>query len=185
MTLDATEVRVGVEGHLYVAPLGTTMPTDVTTALAAAWVELGYTETGPSMSVDTEREDFVPWQSKNPVRSVVTGQTMTSTFTLWQRNSDTLKLAFGGGTVTLSGAGPAKLYTPPPAGLDERAFVYEIIDGTTIDRYLLYRGVPALGGEVSFNKDAVSGFEIEITHLESADGTWKLITNDANVVVDS
>lgn len=185
MANDATEVRVGTTGQLFVAPLGSTPPTDTTTALDAAFVDLGYlTEDGVSLAVDTNREDFRAWQTTSPVRSVVTEQTLTSTFTLLQRNADNLKLAFGGGTVALSGAGPDVIFTPPPAGVDERMFVLEVVDGDVIDRYLLHRGVPSLSGEVNFQRGELTGYEMEVTHLESDDGVWQLITNDAAVVVD-
>lgn len=188
MALDSTEVRAGLTGSLSVAPIGSTMPTDTTTALDVAFVHLGYLSPDAiSMSVDTNREDFSPWQSTTPVRSIITEQTLALTFTLWQRNADTLKLAFGGGTVALSGLGPDRVYTPPPVGIDERAFVLEVQDGTIIDRYLFYRGVPSLSGEVNFQREELTGFEIEVTLLtdETEGVPFKLITNDAAVPADA
>ena len=177
MALDCAEMRVGLTGHLYTAPVGTMMPADVSTALAAAWKELGYTtEDGVSMAVDMNKEDFNVWQSTSPCRSVITSQTLTSTFTLVQRNPDTLKLAFGGGDVAT--ALGVTTYTPPTLGLTEAAFVLEVIDGTIVDRYLLYRGNPALSGDITFAKSDPTGYEIEVTHLDSVDGVWKLLTND-------
>jgi hypothetical protein len=184
MALDATEVRLGVTGNLYKAPVGTAMPTDVTAALAVAWKELGYTETGPSMSVDASKEQFTPWQAVSPVREVVTSQMVTATFTLWQRNAETLKLAWGGGTVTGT---TTKIFTPPAvATVSEGAFVFEIVDGTVKDRYLIPRASISLAGEVSFAKDAVTGYEIELTFLQPATGSaWTLLTNDAKVPADA
>lgn len=177
MALDCAEVRVGITGHLYSAPVGTPMPTDVTTPLPEPWAELGYTsEDGVSLSSDADREDFNVWQSVHPCRSVVTGQTFTSTFTLVQRNSDTLAVAFGGGEVVVEG--DVATYTPPPTGLTELAFVYEVIDGDIIDRYLMYRGSPSLGGEINFQRGEMTGYEIEVTHLNTADGIWRLVSND-------
>ena len=39
------EVRVAGYGHIFVAPEGTTLPTDVDTAMPEAWVDLGYATT--------------------------------------------------------------------------------------------------------------------------------------------
>lgn len=179
MALDCEEVRVGLTGHLYTAPVGTDMPDDTATALPSPWVELGYTtEDGLSMSIDTSKEDFRVWQSNSPCRSIVTEQTYTTTFTLVQRNAATLKLAFGGGEVVAGTAAGDFIYTPPSMGLSEAAFVYEVIDDDIVDRYLLYRGNPALTGEINFQKGEMTGYEIEVTHLNSADGVWKLISND-------
>lgn len=184
MALDATEVRLGVTGHLYKAPVGTTMPTDTVAALNAAFVELGYTETGPSMNVDTSKESFTPWQTQMPVREQVTGQMVTAAFTLWQRNAATLKLAFGGGTVTGT---TTRVYTPPStATVNEGAFIFEIEDGAIKDRYLIQRASIAIGGEVMFNKDAVTGYPIEITYLQPASGSaWSLLSSDDNITADA
>jgi hypothetical protein len=174
---NCAEVRVGVTGHLYAAPVGTAMPADTTTPIAAAWVPLGYTtEDGLSMTVDMNKEDFRVWQSNQPCRSVITEQTYTSTFTLVQRNPATLAIAFGGGTI--SGTAPDHIYTPPPAGLYERAFLYEVVDGSIIDRWCMFRGTPALSGDIQFTKSEMTGYEIEVTHLGTTAGTWQLISND-------
>ena len=45
MAIDASEVRVAGYGHIYVAPEGTDLPTDVDTAMTADWVDLGYATT--------------------------------------------------------------------------------------------------------------------------------------------
>ena len=41
MALDSGNVRVGVTGVVYVAPLGTTLPTDETSAPDAAFQDVG------------------------------------------------------------------------------------------------------------------------------------------------
>lgn len=182
MALDCAEVRVGLSGHLYTAPVGSTMPTTTAAAIEAPWVELGYTtEDGVSMSVDSDKEDFNVWQSIYPCRSVVTSSVLTSTFTLVQRNAATLQLAFGGGTIEAGTGDGDFLYSPPSVGLAEAAFIFEVIDGTVIDRYLLYRGTPALTGEINFQKAEMTGYEIEVTHLDSVDGVWQLLSNDPAV----
>ena len=184
MALDATQVRSGVSGHLYKAVLGTTLPTTVTASLAAGFAELGYTETGPSMSVDTNKESFIPWQSQVPVREQITGQTIKAKFTLWQRNADTLKLAWGGGTVTGT---TTRLFTPPAtATVNEGAFVFQIEDGTIIDRYVIPRASVTLAGDVQFAEDAVTGYEIELTFLQPASGSpWTLLSNDTAITADA
>lgn len=185
MALAAPEVRKGLTGHLYTAPLGTAMPTDTSTPLAGAWVELGYTsDDGLSLAVDTSTETHTPWQARRPVRSDITDQTETFSFTLWQRNADTLKLAFGGGTV-VAGTGDDVIYTPPSESTnDDKAFVFEVIDGDIIDRYLCYAGSPTLSGDVQFTKGDVTGYELEVVVLDTEDGPWQLITNDPNIEAD-
>ena len=185
MAQDATEVRLGVTGYLYKAPVGSTAPTDEDTALNAAFVELGYTETGPSISVDTSTETFTPWQSVTPVRETVTGQIITATFTLWQTNAANLKLAWGGGTVTAS-TGGTKFTPPATPTVNEGAFVFEVIDGSVIDRWYIPRASITLAGDISFAKDGVTGYPISVKYLQPASGTpWVLFTNNADVPADA
>ncbi len=186
MALNATQVRSGISGSVYMAPVGTAMPTDVAAAMAAAWKELGYiSEDGPSLEASTDSEPIRAWQSLDPVRTNLTGRTLTTSFTLLQRNLNSLQLAFGGGTTTTTGVAPNEVFTYTPPVDDntvfERAFVLEVTDGTIKDRFALYRGQPNLSGAIPFKRDEASGFEIEITHLRSTDGTWKLISSDAAV----
>lgn len=184
--LDCAEVRVGLTGHLYTAPVGTEAPTDLTTTPTTPWVDLGYlTEDGVSMSVDSDREDFTPWQSTSPCRSVVTTQTNTWTFTLMQRNADTLRLAFGGGSIVAGEADGQWIYTPPAVGLSEVAFILDVEDGTIMDRWIAYRANPALGGEVNFSKADPTTFELEVTLLDASPARWQLVGNDPNVTVDA
>lgn len=189
MALDATEARIGVTGNFFRAPIGTALPTDTGTALAAAYVELGYTETGPTMSVDTEKETFTPWQSQSPVREQVTAQTITSSFMLWQRNADTLKLAWGGGTVVASAVAGStdRIFRPPAlATVNEGVFVMEVRDGAIIDRYVIERASASLNGDVAFAKDAITSYEIELTFLQPVSGSaWQLISNDDNILIDA
>jgi len=58
MAVAGSEVRVAGSGHVYLAPVGTAMPTD-TAALPADWVDLGYvTEDGVMFNFDRETEDL-------------------------------------------------------------------------------------------------------------------------------
>jgi len=63
---DAAAVRVAVTGAVYVAPTGSTAPTDATTALDAAWKSVGYiSEDGVVESNDTENEEVKAWQNSD------------------------------------------------------------------------------------------------------------------------
>lgn len=187
MTLDASEVRAGVSGHIYLASVGTTMPTDTGTPLDAAFIEAGYTETGPSTNTDTTTEDVTGWQSQAPLRELITAQVATATIKLMQRNAHSLKAAYGGGTVTDLGGGDRKFTPPATATVNERAVVFEIVDGDIIDRYCIARASVSLSGEVAFVKDAATGYELTLKYLSPSAGgaSWCLITNDDNVEVDA
>lgn len=171
MALDATQARAGVTGNVYAAPVGTTLPVDHA-ALPAAWVELGYTRTGPSMKPDTSTQDIEVWQSVWPVRQLVTGRSMTSEIDLMQDNAYNLKLAFGGGTVVAGAAASGvTIYSAPIAvAVTERAMVWEIVDGGVKARWAFSRMAVSLSGDIAFAKDDVTSYPLQFTVLAAAGG---------------
>lgn len=103
---DASNVSFGkpkATGAVFVAPAGTALPTDATTALAAAYKGLGYvSEDGLVNSVETDTENVNAWGGD----LVLVGQTSFSeTFTvnLLETNAEALKVYYGADNVTVSG----------------------------------------------------------------------------------
>lgn len=87
MALDSGEVTIAPFGHVNVGPLGTAMPTDVTTALNAAFSEVGYIdEDGVQITPSTETNDINAWQSATPVKIVQTTVGLELQFTMLQTN---------------------------------------------------------------------------------------------------
>jgi hypothetical protein len=100
-TLDASQVLVGNASGvgLYIAPLGTALPADTTTALDAAWKPLGYTtDDGVEQMMDIESDDIMSWQDKSPVRTIIKSRVLSFKFSLLQWNPETLSLYMGAPT---------------------------------------------------------------------------------------
>jgi hypothetical protein len=96
-TLNPSEVQVGTANGpgIWIAPAGTPPPADTSTAWAAPWRILGYlSDDGPTVGSSTDTEDITPWQSVVPLRSVITGRSITLQFVLWQLNQVTLGVYF-------------------------------------------------------------------------------------------
>lgn len=180
MAIDPSEIRVGTTGTLYVAPVGTTLPTTTASALAAGFVDLGYiSEDGPSLTPSMDVSTITPWQSFYPVKRIVTSRGMEWSFSLMQRNAATFPLAMGGGIITSLGAGDFKYSPPDPSVIDERSFVLEVRENDIIDRYVLERGMVTDLGDVSFKRDEATMFDVTISALASDDDEpWYLLTND-------
>ena len=110
MAIDASEVRVAGYGHIFVAPEGTTLPTDVDTAMPEAWVDLGYATTdGVTFTFSRETEDLDAWQG-DKIRVLSLKEPKTAEFTLMQTDQDTITTALGGGSWT-DAAGLGTLYS--------------------------------------------------------------------------
>lgn len=164
LALDATQVVIGVSGHLYVAPVGTTAPTNSTSSLNAAFLELGYTdENGVKLNANTAHFDVKAWQSLYVLRRAITEQGLAIQTVLEQWNYLTMEVFFGGGTVT--GSSSAWKFTPPAAGVvDTRAMVVDVIDGTSTFRWY-FPGVLAIPtGDIEFRrgKEAQLGITFEV-----------------------
>lgn len=141
MANDADNVRVGLNGSIYIAPKGTTAPADLTTAWPAGWVDLGYlSDDGVEMSYSTETEDINAWQSLSPVRKVLTGVDMTLGFTAIELKTSTVTLYFPSSTMTEVTAGVNKLSIPAAPTADERAIGLEWTDGDIVNRLIVARG---------------------------------------------
>lgn len=108
MTLKSSEVRVAGTGELWLAPVGTALPTAASTALNAAFKGYGYTsEDGVSLSKSVDREGVPAWQSTTPVRYIITGQELTIACTFLQSNENILKLWLASGDFATDGGTPA------------------------------------------------------------------------------
>lgn len=140
MALDQSEVRAGLDGGIYVAPVGTTAPTTPTAALDAAWAHLGYmNDDGVSLDPSQDREEFAAWQSIYPVRRVLTGASFDLAFVCIQTNKDVLELYFPDSVIT-SDAGVHSLTIPANPGPAEKALLFEWIDGEIHNRIIVARG---------------------------------------------
>lgn len=173
---DTSEIRVFANGQVYVAPVGTALPTTPTATLNAAFNGLGYiSEDGATVSVGPEIQDIMAWQSRQAVRREVTSQAVTASFALLQWNEITVPFAFGGGSVTLVSAGNYKYELPTTGALDERAVILEAADGTVNERIILPRCNVTEAVETNFVRTNAAMLPITVSALQPADGSTSFI----------
>lgn len=168
---DETELVVASFGQVYVAPVGTALPTTTTGVLNAAFVGLGYCdEDGVTFSAEPEIEDFPAWQSRQPIRTELVGQAIQAQFNLQQWNEDTVVLAFGGGSIT--GTTPNYRYNlpSPDAALDTRAAVIEAQDGATHLRWVFSRVAVRESVETQYQRSAPAKLPITLGVLAPTGG---------------
>lgn len=179
MANDADNVRAGLDGSIYVAPIGSTAPTDLTTAWDTAWVELGFlTEDGVEMNYSTDVEDINAWQSLSPVRRILTGVDMTMGFTAIELKADSIKLYFPDSTLSTT-AGVHKLDIPSSPAPAEMALGLEWRDGVITNRLIVPRGEVTERGAISLQRGAAVGLEMTYSAYASSApelATW--LSND-------
>lgn len=132
-----SEVRVAGAGHVWAAPEGEAIPTDLT-APPPGFVDMGYVTTdGVGFTFSRESEDLDAWQG-DKVRVLSSREPMTLTFALMQTNADSLLLALGGGA--FSEPSPGVFEYLPVAGENlVRTLIVDFADGTLNYRYVIPR----------------------------------------------
>lgn len=171
-------IRVGVgPGKVYVASVGTTAPTDATTAWPTGFYDLGALDPdGLQEGVDEDREEFTPWGYKSPVRTEITGATRTYKFKCWETNAHTLSLydRVDYADMEVTGTGDTALLSYDvvrPSKADVRVFGIDLIDGQNrLFRYVIPKGEVTERAEITWKGDEVVGYEYTVTAYESSDG---------------
>lgn len=159
-----------VGGAVSVAPTGTALPTDATTNLNSAFVNLGYiSEDGMTQEITRDSENIKAWGGD----TVLTSQTdfsETFSFTLIEiLNPDVKKVIFGDDNVTgaIATGLTAKVNSKE---LPARSFVVEMIQNSNLVRIVIPNGKVSELGEISYTDGEAAGYEVTITALPDATG---------------
>lgn len=172
-------------GGVLAGPLGTALPTDVTTATDAALVALGYvSEDGLTETVERSTDKIRAWGG-DTVKVVQTEYGVTYSCTLIEATkAEVLALVYGDDNVTTVAASPTagELSTVVLNSdtLPHKTFVFEIKDGDARIRIVVPDGQVTEIGEVTYADGDAVGYEITIEAFrdESIGGqAIKYITN--------
>lgn len=159
MTLTADNVRAPISGAVYVAPSGSTAPTDAATAPAAAYKDLGYvSEDGVAEARDRSTSDIIAWQNADKVRTVVTEAGMTLTLTLIETKKETVELYYG---TKLASDGSIVIVPSETGG--RQSFIVDFVDGTDVVRMYIPSGEITEVGEQTLATGDPVGYEVTIT----------------------
>ena len=163
---DAANVNAGKpasSGAVFVAPLGTTLPTDATTAKESAFKEVGYISSdGVTNSNSIESSDVKAWGG-DTVLTLSTSKTDTFAFTMIESdNVEALKVAFGDANVSTSN-GLITIQANNSAQAN-RCFIIEMIgnDGKA-RRVVIPNGAVSALGDITYKDDTPIGYPITIT----------------------
>ncbi len=176
MANTAANVTVGkpkVGGAIYVAPLGSTLPTDSTTALDAAFKCLGYvSEDGVTNSNSPESDNVKAWGG-DTVLVLQTDRPDSFSLTLLEGlNKDVLETIYGTNNVTVDAQGNITV----KATADEmigHAWVFEMImKGNRAKRTVIPNGTISELGDIVYKDDEAVGYNVTIQDVPDASGVY-------------
>ncbi len=176
MANTAANVTVGkpkVGGAIYVAPLGTALPTDSSTALNAAFKCLGYaSEDGVTNSNSPESDNVKAWGG-DTVLVLQTDRPDSFALTLLEGlNEDVLKTIYGSSNVTVDGSGNITV----KATADEmvgHAWVFEMImKGNRAKRTVIPNGTISELGDIVYKDDEAVGYNVTIQDVPDSTGVY-------------
>jgi len=167
MANTVTNVTTGkpkTTGAIWVAPVGSTLPTDATTALDAAFKCLGYASEDGVTNANSPDTDTVKAWGGDTVLTPVNGKDDTWSFTLIEAlNADVLKFVYGSANV--SGTLATGLTVSANSNdTDDVALVIEmVLRGGAVKRVVLPICHVTEVGEVSYTDADAVGYETTVT----------------------
>lgn len=158
-------------GALWVAPAGTALPADSTTALPEAYVCLGYiSDAGLTNSVSVDSESIYAWGGDEIIRDRTT-RDESFNFSMVETNAEVMELVYGADNVTADAAAGTMVVMHNNLDLPEQVFVAEILlknDGAK--RIVVPSAkVDDVGDIVYVDGEAIE-YEVTIAALPDSDG---------------
>lgn len=171
MATDSKNVSVGkpkAGGAVFWAPAGTTAPTNATTALASAFLDVGYiSDEGVTQSSNVESTSHNAWGG-DEVANDVTTYGETTSFTLLEVSENAQKLAFGSANVAASLASVAHKMD---AFTTEVVLVIETVVGASkVRRTVIPRAKLIERGDIVYVDNDLVGYPLTFANLVDENG---------------
>lgn len=163
--------KPNVAGAIFCAPTGTTLPTDTTTTLDAAFVEMGYAAEDGVVNTNSPSVENIKAWGGDIVATPVTEKPDTWKVKLIEAlNEDVLKTVYGSANVTgtLATGITVEANSDDP---DELSWVFDMVmrDGAA-KRVVLPKAAITEIGDISYVDNDVTGYEITLTAFPDASG---------------
>lgn len=159
-----------VSGAVFRAPLGTTLPTDATTALGSSYVNLGYvSEDGLSNSNDMSMSTIKEWGGLIVYNSLDEFTDQFSLALIESENIDVLKAVYGDTNVTESaGTIHVSVTNKDP---QESVFVFELaLRNGIAKRIVIADGAITSREEITYNSSDPVAYGITISAYPDGNG---------------
>ena len=184
----ATNVSTGkpkVGGSIYVAPLGTTLPTDATSTVdTTKFTPLGYVSDDGVTNNNAPETDSVKAWGGDTVLMLQTDRPDTFAFTLIESlNKDVLETVYGGGNVTVDASDNITVKATAEELPGYCWIIDMIVRGGRAKRITIPNGTISDLGEIAYKDDDAIGYALTITDVPDSNGVYhyEYITAEAEV----
>lgn len=169
--MNVTTGKPKISGAIFRAPLGTTLPTDATSALDEAFVCLGYaSEDGLSNSNEMDVSAIKAWGGMIVYRSLTELTDVFKTTLIETKNKDVLKAVYGDDNVTTTTAGDTKVVVKAEDPV-EAVWVFDLVlRGGLAKRIVIPDGAITARDEITYNDSDPVGYGIEVSAYPDSDG---------------
>lgn len=163
----ASNVSVGkpqAAGGIWLAPAGSTLPVDATTALDAAFASAGYiSDNGLVNDASIKSKDVQDW-SGDTVLTVITSYSETFAFTFIETNPTTLKARFGDSNVTIDSTTGLAIVTHQKPSSTGLVYVFEIaLTGDRVKRIVVPNATISDVDKVTYDSGDAIGYGVTLT----------------------
>lgn len=177
--------KPGVGGGVYVAPRGTALPTDATTALANDYKALGYlSESGITPTRETNVEKIKAWGG-DIVAMLLADESRSFEFTLIEVFSEEVQKFVHGSsnvTVTPAGGGSGTTIDVQDKGgkPDQCVLVFEMLHAGKKRRVVVPVADPTVTGEEPYVDTGLSAYTVTAEALKDSSGirVYEYLVND-------
>ena len=171
-TDNVTTGKPKITGAIYRAPLGTTLPTDATTALSGAFAEMGYiSDDGVTNSNTPSTTKIKAWGGQ--IVLIVTSE-KPDTFKLKfieALNSNVLETVYGEDNVTVDAVNGTIAVKANAAALDDYVYVIEeALKGGAKKRIVIPCGELSALGDIVYKDDTAIGYDVTLDALPNSSG---------------
>ena len=163
----ASNVSVGkpqAAGGIWLAPAGSTLPVDATTALNVAFASAGYiSDKGLVNDASIKSKDVQDW-SGDTVLTVITSYSETFAFTFIETNPTTLKARFGDSNVTIDSTTGLAIVTHQKPSSTGLIYVFEIaLTGDRVKRIVVPNATISDVDKVTYDSGDAIGYGVTLT----------------------
>jgi hypothetical protein len=171
-SLNVSTGKPNISGAVYVAPKGTTLPTDATTALDAAFVCLGFvSEDGLSNNNEMTVSAIKAWGGQIVLRSLTELNDEFALSLIESESEDVLKAVYGEDNVTVDASGniTVDVVAENP---EESVWVFELVlRGGRAKRIVVPSGAVTSRDQITYNDSDAIAYGITVSAYPDANGS--------------